>query len=188
MACVPAYLAKHTSWNAQIPPAYQYTLLISGNQWPGTHPQPCEQGRTTRDQTGLNVYLRWLTSPGIHAWDDVTAVPVARYAPYMQQSWWTYTHQKFQHHGLRLSSNPQEAPSASLLLPRVPAATELNSDGDALVGILGQELYLWLRATILPLLERQGMPIIQAYLRAVMNAAAETTIQTIRFAVEENAW
>lgn len=113
---------------------------------------------------------------------------MAWYAGTLQQSWWTYTYQKYHHQALKLAHGPQSDSSSGLVLPRILSRSpEIFNDG-VMNGVFGQELFQWLIKTALPQLERAGQLVIFHYMTALMHAAAESRILVIRFRYEAQAW
>lgn len=114
----------------------------------------------------MDAYYRYLTDPRAKSWQELLAIPVEWYARYFHNSWWQVEFQKYQHHGLKLSTNDPALPQR--LLRSAPARQTLSTnDKEDISIIFGQPEYSWLNG-MLGSLRELGLVVLGTYVHSLI--------------------
>lgn len=166
-------------------PEFSLAPLLMLVPFPCQHPQPLQQGLTMQDQED-RAYQRYLTDPRAPSWNELLAIPVQWYARYFANGWWQTDFQKFQHHGLRLSTNDPKLPTSLLRTNGQEQATTGNKEDMAIV--FGAEAWDWLYGTVLAMLEQRDRYILSVYLQTLIGLAAQAKLFATKFENEMQSW
>ncbi|KAJ4404355.1 hypothetical protein N0V82_010509 [Gnomoniopsis sp. IMI 355080] len=132
------------------------------------------------------AYQRYLTDPRAPSWHETLAIPVQWYARFFQNGWWWSDFQKFQHHGLKLSTNDPKLPT-SLLRSNGREAASVGFQDD-LAFVFGAEEWSWLLCTVLVMLESKELYILSGYLQALIGQAAQAKLFATKIESEMQSW